>query len=163
MKRLNQLTATSVLVVLLLFIGLDVSAQQTKVKADDFTDEEYEKFANVNVELIPVQQEVQGKMMQAIADEGLEAQRFQELAQAQQQGKISEASDDPEEIAKFSKAGQKVMAIQKEVQSKAQSLIGENELSIQKFQQMSMAYNQSQEVKAKVDALISKKMEKDKD
>ncbi|WP_229239744.1 DUF4168 domain-containing protein [Echinicola soli] len=160
MKKVSLFSA------LLLLMGLGLHAQQISPqapqdapKASDFTNDEYDKFVAINAELIPVQQEVQGKMMDAIKEEGLDVQRFQELMQAQQTGKLTDASDDPEEIGKFNKAGQKVMEIQKEIQTKAEGLIEDNELSVQKFQQMSMAYNQSQEVRAKVDTLISKKME----
>ncbi|WP_137401184.1 DUF4168 domain-containing protein [Echinicola rosea] len=166
MINFKQMTKVSLFSALLVMLGFSLQAQQISpqapqnaAKASDFTDEEYDKFVNINAELIPVQQEVQGKMMDAIKAEGLEVQRFQELAQAQQSGSLKDASDDPEEIGKFNKAGQQVMAIQKEVQTKAQGLIEENDLSVQKFQQMSMAYNQSQEVRAKVDTLISEKME----
>lgn len=170
MKKQKQTVAASLIVTVMILLGCNVYAQQIEgqlpqeaPKASDFTDDEYNKFVDINVELIPIQQGVQDKMIAAIKDEGIEAQRFQELAQAQQQGSLTDASDDPDEIAKFNKAGQKVMEIQREVQTKAQNLIQEKELSVQKFQQISMAYNQNQEVRTKVDALISKKMKEKKD
>ncbi|WP_200974618.1 DUF4168 domain-containing protein [Echinicola sp. 20G] len=158
MKKLKVLGVLSL--ILLLGSVMQVAAQQAQGNMN-FTDEDYEKFVDINTEIIPVQQKVQGEMMKVIEEEGLEVARFQQLARAQQSGNIKEASEDPEEIAKFNKAGQKVMEMQQEVQTKVQGLILENDFTVQKFQQMSMAYNQDQEVKAKIDTLMSKKMKKE--
>ncbi|MBD8488353.1 DUF4168 domain-containing protein [Echinicola sp. CAU 1574] len=158
MKKLKVLGVLSLL--LLLGSVMQVTAQQAQGDLT-FTDEDYEKFVDINTEIIPVQQKVQGEMMKVIEEEGLEVARFQELARAQQSGDIKEASEDPEEIAKFNKAGQKVMKMQQEVQTEVQGLILENDFTVQKFQQMSMAYNQDQEVKAKIDTLMDKKMKKE--
>lgn len=105
MINLNEMKKVSLFTAMMLLLGFGLHAQQiapqapqNAAKASDFTDEEYDKFVNINAELIPVQQEVQGKMMDAIKAEGLDVQRFQELMQAQQTGKLTDASDDPEEI-----------------------------------------------------------------
>ncbi len=74
-----------------------------------------------------------------------------------------DASDDAEEIAKFNEAGQEVMELQKGVQEKMMKVIEDNGLGVQKFQQMSMAYNQSPEVRKKIDELMKKEMEQEKE
>ncbi|UCS94122.1 DUF4168 domain-containing protein [Echinicola marina] len=160
MKKINLLSIASVFA--FLFFALQGTAfAQGATKDNNFTDEDYEKFVDINVAIIPVQQEMQGKMVKAIEDEGLEINRFQELARAQQSGNIQDASDDPAELAKFNQAGQKVMEMQKDVQVKVQEMIEEEALSVQKFQQISMAYNQDQKVKEKIDALMQEKMNKE--
>lgn len=156
-KEIKFLSLSVVMACFGLIFSTNVQAQE--VGTTDFTDLEYEKFVEINAALIPMQEEVQGQMMNAIKEEGLEVERFQELAQAQRGGTITDATEDTEEIAKFNKAGQKVMNIQRGMQTQAQEVIKEKELPMEKFQQMSMAYNQDQEVKAKVDTLISKKVE----
>jgi TRAP-type mannitol/chloroaromatic compound transport system substrate-binding protein len=93
-------------------------------------------------------------MVAAIADRGMEIDRFQLLAQAQQQGNITDVSEDPDEIAKFNEAGQEVMKVQQEVQQQLQQKIAENEMEVQTFQEMSIAYNQSPQVKEKIDSMI---------
>jgi hypothetical protein len=122
---------------------------------DSFSDEEYEKFVDINVKLIPMQMEIEDKMVAIVEDTGLEVNRFQELMQAQQQGNIMDASEDPQEIAKFNEAGQEVMKVQQESQEKLQKHITDNDMDLQKFQEMSIAYQQSPKVKEKVDALMA--------
>lgn len=133
-------------------------AQQLPQQNVEFSDEEYDKFVKINVEIIPMQQEAQGEMMEAITSEGLEVQRFQQLAQAQQQGSLSETAEGTEELEKFNKAGQKVLETQKEMQAEIQQSINENGMSMQKFQQFSMAYQQDPAVKQRVDKLISEEI-----
>jgi hypothetical protein len=133
--------------------------QQMQVN-DNFTDEEYEEFVNVNVALLPLQEESQEKMIRAIEGAGLEVERFQELAQSQQAGKLKEVASDENEIAKFNEAGQQVIEAQQEMNTKVVEAITSSELSEERFQEMYMAYNQSQKVKSKVDDMIAKRIDK---
>lgn len=121
---------------------------------EDFTDKDYETFVKINQEVMPIQQEAEGKMIEAISGRGLEVTRFQELAQAQQAGKITDVSEDPEEIAKFNEAGQEVMKVQEKAQDEIIKKIEDNQMDLQKFQQISMAYNQSETVRSKIDKLL---------
>jgi len=129
---------------------------------EDFTDEEYETFVKINLEVIPIQQQAEGEMMQAITDKGMDVTRFQELAQAQQAGKITDVSEDPEEINAFNLAGQEVLEVQKKVQGEIKQKIADNQMDIQKFQQISMAYNQSETVRGKIDKLLEAQEIKEK-
>ncbi|SHM45637.1 hypothetical protein SAMN04488057_101512 [Cyclobacterium lianum] len=119
---------------------------------DNFTDEEYEQFVTINQSLAPMQAEVEAKMVGILEDKGMEVPRFQALMQAQRQGNIMDATDDPDEIALFNEAGQEIMKVQQESQQELQQHIVDNGMEIQKFQEMSIAYNQSPKVKEKVDA-----------
>lgn len=123
---------------------------------ENFSDAEYEQFVAINMDLIPLQQDADEKMMTAISDNGLEMERFQQLFQAQQQGNITDASEDPQEIAKFNEAGQQIMKVQKDVNQKIQKKISDSGMEVQKFQEMSMAYQQSPKVKQKIDELIQR-------
>ncbi|WP_232835082.1 DUF4168 domain-containing protein [Pleomorphovibrio marinus] len=127
--------------------------QQQQVN-DEFSDDEYEKFVKINMEMIPLQEQAQQKMMNAIEEHGIDVERFQMLAQAQQSGNITDVSEDPEEIAKFNEAGQEVMKVQEETNQEMQKTIAENDMDVQKFQEMSVAYNQSPKVKEKIDSMI---------
>ncbi|MEX0883321.1 MAG: DUF4168 domain-containing protein [Cyclobacteriaceae bacterium] len=121
----------------------------------DFSDDEYDKFVKINADLIPMQMEIEEKMIAIVEDNGLEVNRFQALMQAQQQGNITDVSEDPEEIAKFNLAGQEVMKVQQESQEKLQKHITDNEMELEKFQEMSIAYQQSPEVKEKIDSKMA--------
>ncbi|WP_373492990.1 DUF4168 domain-containing protein [Aquiflexum sp.] len=135
-------------------IGQQTLPQQMEIN-EDFTDKELKEFVRINIEMIPIQEKGQENMLKAIEKEGLKVERFQELAQAQQAGNLTEVSGDPEEIAKFSKAGQKVLDTQQEVQMKVQEEIVKSELSKEKFQEIYMAYNQSEKVRAKIEKMMA--------
>lgn len=126
---------------------------------EDFTDKELKEFVKINMEMIPIQEKGQEDMLKAIEKEGLKVERFQELAQAQQAGKLTEASGDPEEIAKFSQAGQKVLDKQQEVQLEVKEHIVKSNLSEEKFQQIYMAYTQSEKVKSKIDEMMAEEID----
>lgn len=122
---------------------------------DNFSDAEYEKFVAINQSLAPMQAEVETKMVGILEEKGMEVPRFQALMQAQQQGNIMDATDDPEEINTFNEAGQEIMKVQQESQQQLQDHITDSGMEIQKFQEMSIAYNQSPKVKEKVDELMA--------
>lgn len=139
-------------------IGQQSLAPQIEIN-EDFTDKELKEFVKINIDMIPIQEKGQEEMLKAIEKEGLEVQRFQELAQAQQAGKLTEVSGDPKEIAKFNQAGQKVLNTQQEVQLKAQEVIVKSDLSEEKFQEIYLAYNQSEKVKSKIDEMMAKEID----
>ncbi|PSL02343.1 DUF4168 domain-containing protein [Cecembia rubra] len=128
---------------------------QMEVK-EDFSDEELKEFVRVNVALIPVQENAQEKMVEAIQSSGLTIDRFQQLAQAQQAGNLRDAVETPEEVAQFNDAGQKVMATQEKMQEEIQKVISDSKLSEQEFQEIYVAYSQSAKVKEKVDEMMDK-------
>ncbi len=122
---------------------------------EDFSDEEIETFVKINKEIMPLQEDIQTDMVSTIEKEGMEVPRFQELAQAQQGGKLQEVTQDPKELEKFNAAGQKIMKLQENLQGEIEKVIDDNKMSPEKFEAIFMAYNINPEVKQKVDKLIS--------
>ena len=155
-SKLLKILALPMLFVLLTFgvKAQEVPTQDLPEVNEDFTDEDYEKFVKINMEAIPIQQQAEGEMVEIITEKGLDVERFQELAQAQQAGTITDASEDPEEINKFNMAGQEVLEVQKKVQEEIKQKIVDNQMDVQKFQQIAMAYSQSETVRQKIDQLL---------
>lgn len=156
-KSLKTLTLS---IVCFLFFAFGAFAQQmTPPQAppvqEDFSDSEIETFVKINKEIIPVQENIQTDMMSSIEKEGIKVDRFQQLAQAQQTGTLKDASDDPQELAAFNKAGQEVMKLQESLQSQIQEIIEKNEMPAEKFEAIYMAYNSNPEVKQKVDEMLA--------
>jgi hypothetical protein len=108
------------------------------------------------MDMMPIQQAAEAKMIDAIESAGLEIERFQQLFQAQQLGNITDASEDPQEIAKFNQAGQQIMKVQEEANQVIQQMILDADMQVQTFQEISTAYQQSPVVKAKVDQILEK-------
>ncbi|MDR7131223.1 hypothetical protein J2X69_003583 [Algoriphagus sp. 4150] len=122
---------------------------------EDFSEKEIETFVKINKEIMPLQENIQTDMVSSIEEVGMEVPRFQELAQAQQGGKLQEVSQDPKELEKFNAVGQKIMKLQESLQGEIEKVIDDNKMSTEKFEAIYMAYNTNPEVKQKVDKLIS--------
>src|SRR5690606_38031171 len=135
----SKLSKIMALPALLFFLAFGAMAQELPANPEvkeDFTDEDYETFVKINMEVMPIQQAAEGDMMKAITDKGMDVQRFQQLAQAQQTGSLTEVSQDPEEINAFNLAGQEVLEVQKKVQDQIKQKIEDNNMDIQTFQQI---------------------------
>lgn len=98
-------------------------------------------------------------MVETIEESGMSVQRFEELSMAQQSGDIREASEDPEELAQYNQVGQEIMQIQSEMQNEVVGHISQSDLGPEKFQQIYMAYTQSEKVRAKIDKLMADAIE----
>lgn len=156
---MNYQKTTRIAALTWIFCGfVTVALGQQTMETPDFTDQQFDQFVEINLEIIPVQQEAQQDMVKAISNEGMEAERFQQLAQAQQQGTLKDLASDVDEITAFNNAGQKVMEIQQEMRLEMQQAINDSDMSMQTFQQFSTAYNQDQDVRSKVDQMLAKEM-----
>lgn len=155
-SKLFKIFTLSIVFSLTLAFGVTAQQmpQQQPQAAQDITDEEIEKFVKINQEIMPIQEEMQGRMMATIEETGLDVERFNELAQAMQAGNIKEVSDDPQEIAKFNEAGQKVMEMNQEIGAEYQKRMTAHQMDPEKFQQIMMAYQQNESVRSKVDSMM---------
>lgn len=126
---------------------------------EDFSNEELEKFVDVYVQVIEIQQENEAVMMQAIEAENLDVERFQEILQAQQQQQnAADINATAEEMAAFNNAAQKIMAVQKEANTEMQQVI-EKDLGVETYEQIVIAYQQNEEVQQRVNELLQSKMD----
>lgn len=132
--------------------------QQQQVNTD-FSEEELEDFVDVYVKASEIQQENETVMMQAIEEEDLELERFNEILTARQnQASVQDIDATPEELASFNKAAEKIMEVQQEAQTEINELI-EEEIGAEKYQQIAMAYQQSPEVQQKINEKLQQKMQ----
>lgn len=138
---------------------LPMQHQQQQLKTD-FEQEELEEFVAVYLKATEIQQGNEAVMLQAIEEEELNPQRFNEILTAQQQQQSAGDIDaTAEEMAAFNNAAEKIMEIQQEAQVEIQQLI-ESEMGGEKYQQIAMAYQQSPELQQKVNELLKSKMGK---
>lgn len=133
--------------------------QQQQQVNTDFSEEELEDFVDVYVKASEIQQENETVMMQAIEEEDLELERFNEILTARQnQASVQDIDATPEELASFNKAAEKIMEVQQEAQTEINELI-EEEIGAEKYQQIAMAYQQSPEVQQKINEKLQQKMQ----
>lgn len=132
--------------------------QQQQQVQTDFDRGELEEFVNVYIKSSEIQQENESVMIQAIEEEDLEINRFNEILSVQQnQQSPEEVNATAEEMAAFNNAAEKIMAVQQETQAEIEQLI-ESEIGGEKYQQIAMAYQQSPEVQERVNEILESKM-----
>jgi flagellar biosynthesis/type III secretory pathway chaperone len=129
--------------------------QQQQEVSTDYSNDEIETFVEANLDVTKVQQNAQKKAMTIIEKNNLEIDRFNEIVAIQQGQSDEEAS--PEEMQAFNAAAQKIMANNKETQSKMVAVLKNYDISQEKYQKIMMAYQQDEEFRMKVDTVVQSK------
>jgi hypothetical protein len=144
---------------LALLFSVDVKAQdspvmpQEEVGQNNFDDQELQQFASAAGKVMLIQQETEQKMMQAIEDENLEIDKFNDILRSQK-NQETEMTATEDEMQSFNNAAEKIIQIKTEVQSDMMRVIQEEGLEPQKYEQILLAYQSDPELKARVDALL---------
>lgn len=143
-----------------LFLTINVSAQDSPAVPQEqqqtetnFDDQELQQFASAAGKVMVLQQETEQKMIQAIEEENLELEKFNQILQSQQNQEI-EANASEEEMQSFNSAAEKIIKIQTEVQTDMMRVIQEEGLEPQKYEQILMAYQSDPDTKARIDAIL---------
>jgi hypothetical protein len=136
-------------------------AQQQEVR-EDFSDEELKLFLKANKSVAMVQQQAEQKMIQAIEEEEMDINRFNEIATAQQDPNADPGASE-EEMATFTKAAEKVMEVQRETQSEVAAAVESEGMEFNDYRQIMMAYQSSPKVQEKLTKLIEEEQSQNPD
>lgn len=170
MKILNKKRVVKVMVLsfTFMFFGaftafaqetLPEDQQQQQPAPQNFSDEDLEQFVVVYQKASEIQQQNEAEMMQAIEEEDLDIQRFNEILVAQQNQQSPEEIDaTAEEMSAFNSAAERIMQVQQDAQTEINQLI-EEELGAEKYQQIVMAYQQNPELQQKVNQMLMENQE----
>lgn len=115
----------------------------------DVSDSDLEKFANAFKEIQAINQTSQQQMMAVIQEEGMEVQRFNELFQAEQNPQ-QEADMNKEEEKKFKSINNEIQTIQKDSEKKMIAKIEDEDLSVNRYQEIMMAVQNQPEMQEKL-------------
>lgn len=127
-------------------------AQPKLLSSEEVSDQQVNQFVDALQYVQQVQQESQPKMLKAIQDEGLEPQQFIQAAQATQQGKETGLNEADEK--KFQSVQKKVEEIQVEANSQIESKIKDENMTLERFNQIYLSYQQSPELKQRIEAQL---------
>lgn len=108
--------------------------------AAEVTDAELKQFAQTMEKLEPLNQEANEEVVVAIQGSGLSMERFQEIAQSPQTGvdpQVSEA-----EQQQMMEINAKLQGIQQKIQAKQLEIIEQSDITVERFQQISLAIQQ---------------------
>ncbi|WP_299705854.1 DUF4168 domain-containing protein [uncultured Pontibacter sp.] len=162
MNLIHKLKATTVagLVIGMVAFGGNAEAQQaTPQKAPQqqtqaISDADIKLFVDASTRLMDLQQQSEQAMMTILEEEKLSVDKFNELAQAHQQQKLAEAEGTAEEKAAFNKSIQRMMEMQPEIEKNMQTAIQKDGMTMERYEQIMMAYQQDPAVQAKIQKMM---------
>ncbi|AKD02934.1 DUF4168 domain-containing protein [Pontibacter korlensis] len=131
--------------------------QTQQTQPQNFSDADLKQFADASARLMVVQQESEKAMMGILEEEKLSVDKFNQMAQAHQQQKLNEVDATPEEMAAFNNAAQRMMEMQPTLQKDFETAIQKDGMSLEKYEQIMMAYRQDQTLQQRVDKLMQEK------
>ncbi len=136
--------------------------QQPAQEIEEVTDEELKKFAEVNREMQGGSQKMQLEMKEAIEEQGLKPNQYNQIAQKMEKtdGKAPSVSDENKKKAK--KASESMKEIQRKHQQKqqqdVQKVLKEKGLSMNRYKQIGGALQKDKELQKKYMGIIQEQM-----
>ncbi|WP_018476531.1 DUF4168 domain-containing protein [Pontibacter roseus] len=167
MEIINKLKATAMagLIVGLFSFSGTAFAQQTnpsqkatppatQQQGQNISDADLRLFVDASTRLMDLQKENEKVMMVILEEEKLSIDKFNTLAQAHQQQKLAEAEGTAEEKAAFNKAVQRMMQLQPDIEKNMQQAIQKDGMTMERYEQIMLAYQQDPAVQAKVQKMM---------
>ena len=161
MKVLKSLTVVGT--ILLFTAGslfAQVQQQQPPQQPDlptsaDVSDEEIAQIVDAIELMDPIQMEAQEKIEEAVEEENITAERFQQLMMAMQNPQMADEVDmTDEEMGKIQSLQPKLMEIQGEAQQEMMAKIEESGLTVERFQQINMGAQQDPELMQRLEEAL---------
>lgn len=115
----------------------------------NISDDELKNFGNAYTEIQALNQKMQAKMGQAVQASGMEVQRFTEIQKISQDPN-QELSMTDDEKKSYTKANEALKKIQTSAQQDMQTVITNNDLTVQRFQTLSREIQSSPELQQKM-------------
>ncbi|MEX0661659.1 MAG: DUF4168 domain-containing protein [Balneolaceae bacterium] len=115
--------------------------------SEDVSDEELSQFVKTIADIEPVQMEAQANIEEAVAEEELDFERFQQLMMAMQNPQMAdqvEISDEEQE--KIESIQPKLTEIQMGAEEEIIAMIEDNGLDVERYQAIMMGAQQDQEL-----------------
>lgn len=162
MKKLkNRWIAGITAVVVALLVGTAAMGQFTGSSEDTqkeavtkITDKEVELFAEVNKKMVPLLEDAEKQIKQAITKQKMTVERYMEIALAQQnpQSKAPEATK--EELARLEAISKEAQRIDAKLQEKGNTMIKDKGLTPQRYDEIAVHIQNSPETQKKYSELM---------
>ncbi len=149
MKKLTSLFLTLLVSSTFVFAQTPQAPQDTEV-----SDKEIKTFASAFQQVQALDQKAQQDMVKAVQDEGLSVQRFNEMLQSEEDPN-QEANPTEEEKQQYENVNKQIAVIQQKTQQSMQKKIQDEGLSIQRYQEIAFAIQNSPELQEKFQGLFT--------
>lgn len=150
----------AILFVAILFSASTALAQQMDMQQQaqpiDLSDSDIEQFVDVYLQQQEIQQVYEPKMIEAIENEGLSLERFQQIIQAQQMGAESDATE--AESEQFQSSMAQIQVIEMDMMSEVEEMLEEEGMDMERYEQIFVAINSDPEIQQKVQEKLMEKM-----
>lgn len=121
--------------------------------AQDVSDQELNNFADAYMEIQSENQKMQQEAVKTIEDEGMDVQRFNEIAQSQNNAEVkTEVSK--EENKQVEQIKVKLQEMQAKFQQEVAGMIEKKGLTVQRYQEINQAVRQDEELQGKLQKII---------
>lgn len=134
--------------------GQGNKADPPAVNTQDISEEDLKQFVQAGARAAAVQEGSQRAMMAVVEEEKLSLEKFMEMTRANQAQKLDQVQATPEERMAFDKAAQRIIDMQPQMEQSMQQAIEQEGMSLEKFEQIMLAYQQSADVQARVEKLL---------
>jgi hypothetical protein len=133
------------------------SGQQQTAPAADVSSEDLQKFANAVRQIQTIQQDYQGRMAQAVEQQGLSQDRYLAIQESQTNPSAqpnTQVSED--EKQKFEQATAQVSQLQQEAESKMKEAVQAEGLDVKRFNEIFAAIQQDPSLQQQVQQMMQK-------
>jgi hypothetical protein len=156
-KSRNYLLRTfCVLIISTLFISSEGLAQQLppqqSPQAQNYSDEQLESFVEAAMEVMPIQEESQLKMIEEIEQKDLTVERFNMILETRLSGQDPDIPE--EEMEAFESALESIQQIQLEYQEKIINAIEDAGMTPAMYEEIIANYQQDPELQMRVDGIM---------
>lgn len=134
------------------FSGMSDSSQNEAVTT--VTDKEVELFSEVNKKMVPLLEDAEKQITEAITRQKMTVERYMEIAMARQNPESKAAEATKQELAKLEEITKEAQTIDAKLQQKGNSMIKEKGLTPQRYDEIAVHIQNSPETQKKYNELM---------
>lgn len=148
-----MLTAAVIMFSIIPATGQQMQAPAQQESSGEVSDAELEKFVDAMNGVNNVQKNFQQKMTSKVTESGLDVERFNEIANAQQNPN-QEVDASETEMVKFQEAAETINVEQQKMQMKMQETIADAGMQVSRYQEIMNQVNQNPVLLERVQSLM---------
>ncbi len=117
------------------------------------SDEELGQFVECYKSMLDINETAQGKMLEAVEEGDMTVERFNEIAESQENPQANVTMDEAEN-AKYNAIIEDLMKVQMQTQSQMEKVIEDSDLSVDRYQEISLELQSNQELQMRIQMML---------
>ncbi|MCL2688920.1 MAG: DUF4168 domain-containing protein [Chitinispirillia bacterium] len=148
---------TGSLIVLMVVLSVTGSIPGLGAPVEKVTEEDIASFVQVNHRMIIIQSELEARMIKAIEEQGLTVEQYLEIAFSQQNPEFAAAATE-KELEKARNVNEEIEVLNNELHSKSLVVIAEAGLTVQRYEEIANAIENSNSAQEQYNKLMEELM-----